>query len=53
MKNNELLIIVLKEQIKLLQRLIACGKKGDMEKMIEQFKKRVKELEDDKGGKDE
>lgn len=44
MNSDELLIIVLEAQIKLLQRLVSDGKRGDMERMIIGFKKRVKEL---------
>jgi len=47
MESNELLIIVLNSQIEMLERLIAFGKKGDMEKVVNQFKKRVKELKDE------
>ena len=44
MNDNELLIIVLESQIKLLKTLVNSGKKGDMEKLINHFKKRVEDL---------
>lgn len=47
MESNELLIIVLNSQIEMLERLIEFGKKGDMERIVKQFKNRVEELKNE------